>query len=189
MKTGNKILFGSTLIAAGATALLLKSRSAIPKNVKAIENFDVERYLGTWYEIARFDYSFERNIDNAIAQYSLGENGIVKVRNSGFNYKKGKWISANGIAKFRQARHIAALKVSFFGPFYAGYNVVALEDNYQYALVVGRSLKYLWILSRTKDIPEKIKKDYLRIAAGIGYDTSKLIWVKHNKINPYVEKK
>lgn len=189
MKTGNKILLGSTLIAGGATALFLKARSSIPKNAVAVKNFDAKRYLGTWYEIARFDYRFEKSINNTIAQYSLDKKGDLKVRNSGFDHKKDKWTSANGIAKFRQAKNIAALKVSFFEPIYAGYNVVALDEDYWYALVAGRNLKYLWILSRTKTIPEEIKKEYLRIATAIGYDTSELIWVKHDKKNPYAEEK
>jgi apolipoprotein D and lipocalin family protein len=82
------------------------------------------------------------------------------------------------------------LKVSFFGPFYSGYNVVALDENYQYALVAGKNLDYLWILSRTKDIPETIKTDYLKIAEEIGYDTSKLIWVTHDRDdNPFLNEK
>lgn len=82
---------------------------------------------------------------------------------------------------------MAALKVSFFGPFYSGYNVVALDENYQYALIAGKNLDYLWILSRTKTIPEDIKAAYLKIAREIGYDTSKLIWIKHDKTNnPYL---
>ena len=98
-------------------------------------------------------------------------------------------MSANGVAKFRGDKNTAALKVSFFGPFYSGYNVIALDDDYKYALVAGKSLDYLWILSREKSIPEDIKEEYLNIAQKIGYDTSKLIWVEHNKKSPFENEK
>lgn len=165
----------------------LVSCASIPKKAKPVENFDIKRYLGTWYEIARFDYRFERNLDNAAAQYSLNEKGNVKVQNSGYNFKRNEWKSVNGIAKFRDDKNIGALKVSFFGPFYAGYNVIALDKEYQYALVAGKNLDYLWILSREKTIPENIKSDYLSIAQEIGYDTSKLVWVKQDKENPFIK--
>src|SRR5690625_7473965 len=116
-----------------------------------------------------------------MAQYSLDDNGNVIVLNSGYNYVKKEWTSAEGKAKFRGEKNIGALKVSFFGPFYSGYNVVALDQNYQYALIAGKNLDYLWILSRTKSIPEDIKTKYLKIAKEIGYNTSKLIWVTHDK--------
>jgi apolipoprotein D and lipocalin family protein len=168
----------------------MNSCTSIPKNAKAVENFDVNKYLGTWYEIARFDFRFEKNLNNVSAQYSLNEKGNVIVLNSGYNFIEKEWKKADGLAKFRGNKDTAALKVSFFGPFYSGYNVVALDENYQYALVAGKNLDYLWILSRTKDIPETIKTDYLKIAEEIGYDTSKLIWVTHDRDdNPFLNEK
>lgn len=165
------------------------TRSVIPVKARAVENFDVNRYLGTWYEIARFDFYFEKGLDNTSAQYSLDEKGNVKVLNSGFNVKKKKWKQAQGLAKFRGDKNVGALQVSFFGPFYSGYNVVALDDNYQYALVAGKNLDYLWILSREKNIPEDIKQHYLAKAKEIGYDVSRLIWVVHNREDsPFLEK-
>lgn len=170
--------------------ILLNSCAAVPENAVPVRNFDVSRYLGTWYEIARFDYRFEKNLDNVSAQYSLDKNGNVKVLNSGYNLKKKEWKKADGLAKFRGDKDIAALKVSFFGPFYSGYNVVALDENYQYALIAGKDLDYLWILSRTKNIPGEIKARYLNLAKDIGYDTSELIWVKHDKNdNPFLNEK
>lgn len=183
MKT--KIIVGAAFIALGI--LLLNSCASIPKNAKPVDNFDVNRYLGVWYEIAGFDFRFEKNLDNTSAQYQLEKNGNVIVLNSGYNFVKEKWSKADGLAKFRGDKTVAALKVSFFGPFYSGYNVVALDENYQYALIAGKNLDYLWILSRTKSIPEDVKTKYLKIAKEIGYDTSKLIWVKHDKTdNPYL---
>lgn len=160
---------------------LMYSCSTIPKGAQAVRNFDQSKYLGKWYEIARLDFKFERNLNNTTAEYSLKKNGNIKVDNKGFNYKKNKWEQAIGKAKFRGSDSVAQLKVSFFGPFYAGYNVLAIDKDYQYALVAGRNLDYMWILSRSTGIPENIKSQYLEIAKNIGYDTSKLIWVKHDK--------
>ena len=183
----SKLLLGAILIVSITT--LFSSCASIPKNAKPVENFDVDKYLGSWYEIARFDFRFEKDMNNVMAQYSLNEKNNVTVLNSGYNYKKEEWVSANGVAKFRGDKNIAALKVSFFGPFYSGYNVIALDDDYKYALVAGKSLKYLWILSREKSIPEEIKSAYLKIAQEVGYDTSKLIWVEHNKKSPFENEK
>ena len=169
---------------------LLTSCSSIPEKAKAIDNFELNKYLGTWYEVARFDFRFEKDLDNVSAQYSINKDGNVNVLNSGYNYKKEEWTRADGVAKFRGDKNLAELKVSFFGPFYAGYNVIALDEAYQYALVAGKNLDYLWILSRTKDIPENIKSEYLKIAQEIGYDTSKLLWVTHDREdNPYMNEK
>lgn len=166
---------------------LLSSCASIPKKAVAVKDFEVDEYLGTWYEIARFDFRFEKDLDNTSAQYKLDDNGNVIVLNSGYNYVKKKWSKADGLAKFRGDKDVAELKVSFFGPFYSGYNVVALDRTYQYALIAGKNLDYLWILSRNKTIPETVKSEYLKIAKDMGYDTSKLIWVKHNRTdNPYL---
>ncbi|MDQ1859101.1 MULTISPECIES: lipocalin family protein [unclassified Chryseobacterium] len=178
----NKIIL--TLLVCFGLFNVLASCSSMPEKAQPVERFDVNRYLGTWYEIARFDYRFEKDLDNAIAQYSLNADGNVNVVNSGYNFKKNKWVSVNGTAKFRGEKNVAALKVSFFGPFYAGYNVVALEE-YQYALIAGKNLDYLWILSREKNIPENVKQKFISKAQEIGYDTSKLIWVKQNKKSPF----
>ena len=183
----NKLLLGAIITIGVAT--FLSSCASIPKKANPVQNFDVNKYLGSWYEIARFDFRFEKDMNNVMAQYSLNEKNNVEVLNSGYNYKKEEWVSANGVAKFRGDNNTAALKVSFFGPFYSGYNVIALDDNYRYALVAGKSLKYLWILSREKSIPEEIKTAYLKIAQDIGYDTSKLIWVEHNKKSPFENEK
>jgi apolipoprotein D and lipocalin family protein len=168
-----------------ATLLLVISGfstcSTIPKGAVAVTPFEKEKYLGKWYEIARLDFRFERNLNNTTAEYSLNPNGSIKVDNRGFNTKTGKMEQAVGKAKFAKEENIAMLKVSFFGPFYAGYNVIALDEEYKYALVAGDRLKYLWILSRETTIPDDIKNRYLRIAEEIGYKTSDLIWVEHNQ--------
>lgn len=156
----------------------LSSCKTIPQKARAVKDFDVDRYLGKWFEIARMDYVFERNLNQVTAEYSLKKNGNIKVLNKGFNYKKKKWKSVEGKAKFRDDPKTATLKVSFFGPFYSGYNVISIDDDYKYALVAGKNLDYLWILSRTPSLPEDVKNDFLQKAKNVGYDTSKLIWVE-----------
>lgn len=155
------------------------SCSSIPKGATAVKPFDKDKYLGTWYEIARLDYKWEKNLDNVTARYSLKPNGDIRVDNRGHNYKKDKDERSRGKAKPVGDPNEGRLKVSFFGPFYSGYNVIALDKDYKYALVAGRNTKYLWILSRTKTIPESVKKEYLKKAEGLGFDTEELVWVKH----------
>lgn len=184
MKKQSKII---SLIVVIGIIILFNSCASIPQKAKPVENFEVNRYLGTWYEVARFDFRFEKDLDNTSANYTLDKKGNVIVLNSGYNFVKNKWSKADGLAKFRGDKNIAALKVSFFGPFYSGYNVIALDENYQYALIAGKNLDYLWILSRTKELPDEIKTEYLKIAEEIGYDTSRLIWIKHDKDdNPFL---
>ena len=155
--------------------------ASIPKGAKTISPFEKERYLGLWYEIARKDFKFERNLNNTTAEYSLNEDGSIQVSNQGYNTVKKEWTQAIGKAKFVGDENKAQLKVSFFGPFYSGYNVIALDDDYRYALVAGKDLDLLWILSRETMVPEEIKDQYLQLAEEIGYDTSDLIWVEHNQ--------
>ena len=155
--------------------------ATIPKSATAVDSFQKEKYLGKWYEIARMDFKFERDLNNTTAEYSLNENGTIKVDNNGYNTKDKEWSQAIGKAKFVSNDTKAMLKVSFFGPFYAGYNVIAIDDNYQYALVAGKDLSYLWILSRETTIPESIRTEYLKLAESIGYKTSELIWVEHDE--------
>jgi apolipoprotein D and lipocalin family protein len=161
--------------------LTVNSCSTIPEGAKAVTPFDKEKYLGKWYEIARMDFRFERNLNNTTATYSINSDGSIKVDNRGFNYKTMKWKQAIGRAKFVGNPDIAMLKVSFFRPFYSGYNVIALDSEYKYALVAGKNLSYLWILSRDTAIPEDFKQNYLKIAKKLGFQTSSLIWVEHNK--------
>lgn len=171
------------LAGAGVVAGLLLYRSAtsvsIPKGATPVTPFDGERYLGKWYEIARLDYKFEKHLNNVTAEYSFNPNGTIRVDNKGYNYKQETWKESVGKARFVEDPEVGRLKVSFFGPFYAGYNVIALDDDYQYALVVGDNLNYMWILSRETTIPDHVKESYLAQAAAIGFDTSALIWCEH----------
>ncbi len=153
---------------------------SIPKGAIAVKPFDKEKYLGTWYEIARFDFRFERGLSHVTAAYSIKAPGVIKVDNKGYDYANKQWKESVGKAKFVTSDDIGRLKVSFFGPFYSGYNVIAIDDQYRYALVAGNNLDYLWILSREKSIPDTIKNDYLAKAKALGYDTTKLIWTKQD---------
>lgn len=155
--------------------------SSIPKGVQAVTPFEKEKFLGKWYEIARLDYYFEKNLSNNTAVYSLRSDGLIKVVNRGYNYKKNEREDVEGKAKFAGDENVAMLKVSFFGPFYSGYNVIAIDEAYKYALIAGDSFKYLWILSREKTIPEDVKSNYVKIASDAGFDTSELIWVEQDK--------
>ncbi|MDP4228382.1 MAG: lipocalin family protein, partial [Bacteroidota bacterium] len=137
----SKILKSSVVGILGAFAF--SSCSTIPQGAKAVSPFDKGKYLGKWYEIARLDFKYERGLNNTTANYSLNSDGSIKVENAGYDYKAGKWKKAVGRAKFAGDPNIAMLKVSFFGPFYSGYNVIALDAQYKYALVAGRKLSYL----------------------------------------------
>ena len=135
---------------------------------------DLNRYLGEWYEIARFDHSFERGVEQAKANYTLNEDGTIKVVNSGVKDGKPK----TAIGKGKRTDTSALLRVSFFGPFYADYRVMMIDEGYTYALVGSGSADYLWMLSRTRVLPDATKSELLSEAKRRGYDTDKLIWVK-----------
>ena len=164
--------------AAFAFVLATVSAHALPKGAAAIEELDITRYAGKWFEIARMDFVFERGLINTTAEYSLADNGKIQVVNRGYNPKRDKWKKAEGKARFRTAAKNGELEVSFFGPFYGEYNIIALDADYRYALVVGNDAKYMWILSRERTLPEDVKDEYLEIARSIGVDTDKLIWVE-----------
>ncbi|PTQ94019.1 apolipoprotein D and lipocalin family protein [Mucilaginibacter yixingensis] len=170
-------------LAAGALAtaglwMWSKTRVSIPDGAIPVTNFDINRYLGQWYEIARFDYRFERGLQNVTAYYSLNTDGSVKVVNRGVRMDNSEWESSVGKARFVDEEPTGRLKVSFFGPFYAAYNVIALDDDYQYAMIAGNDLDYLWLLSRAPVMPAEIRNVFLQQAKAIGYDVGRLIWTK-----------
>ena len=146
-------------------------------NVQPVENFDINKYVGKWYEIARFDSIFEKGLTNVTAEYSINTDGTLKVVNSGVN-SKGDKSSVIGKAKFVGKTDEGFLKVSFFGPFYSAYIVFALEDDYEYAFVAGNNHDYLWLLSRTPTVPKSVKDDFIKKSKNLGFDTDKLVWVK-----------
>ncbi len=164
-----------------ACVALLCGCGQIPDGVQAVGSFDAERYLGKWYEIARLDHRFERGLEDISATYTARDRGGLDVRNRGFDAAKGEWREARGHARFAGSPEIASLEVSFFGPFYGGYNVVELDPDYQIALVVGPTRSYLWILARRPD-PSREEVDRLvRRAKELGFDTDALIYVSHRR--------
>nr|CBX72520.1 outer membrane lipoprotein blc [Yersinia enterocolitica W22703] len=152
--------------------------------MKIVDNFQLPRYLGTWYEIARLDHSFERGLDNVTANYSPRDDGGVKVINRGYNAKKQQWQESIGKAYFIGSPQQASLKVSFFGPFYGGYNVIDLDDEYQHALIAGPNREYLWILSRTPTIDNQTRDRLVSVAKHYGFPVEELIWVKQGELPP-----
>lgn len=162
--------------------LTLTSCAGLPDGVKPVEGFDAQRYLGKWYEIARLDHSFERGLSNITAEYSTKDNGDIRVLNRGFEEATQAWSQAEGTAKFVESKDVGRLRVSFFGPFYGGYNIIALDkENYQYALIVGNNRKYLWILSRQPTLDSAIQKQLIEQASELGFPTNELIFVEHGK--------
>ena len=163
----------------------------LPEGVKPAQKFKLDRYLGTWYEIARLDHRFERGMNNVTAEYSLREDGGVTVKNRGYMVMHQEWRDAEGKAFFVGDPDVGHLKVSFFGPFYGSYAIFELgsdedefgnkwEDGYQYSFISGGNTDYLWLLARTPQIDENIIEAFETKAQSLGFDTSELIYVHHN---------
>ena len=163
-------------------ALSLVGCTGVPSGLEPVTGFDPDRYLGKWYEIARLDHSFERNMSNVSAHYSHKEGGGILVVNRGFDEKAGKWKEIKGRGYFISSEKVGSLKVSFFGPFYGGYHVIALDrENYHYSMVSGPKRSYLWILSREKTLDQEVMADLVSRAQGWGFETDELIYVKHDR--------
>ncbi|WP_262247971.1 lipocalin family protein [Parapedobacter soli] len=174
------ILAAGGLIVGTAAFALSSCWQSKPKGVNVVTDFDLKRYLGDWYEVARFDFRFEKNLKNTRAHYALNDDGTVNVTNSGYDYVKKRHKVANGKARMVGKPNEGKLKVSFFGPFYSPYNIVTIKGGYKYALVMGKNTDYIWILSRTTSLSPEVKEEFLEIARKAGYDLSRLIWVKHD---------
>ena len=174
-----------SLIAMASVLLVgLSGCTGVPENVKPVRGFELPRYLGEWYEIARFDHSFEEGLSEVTATYSMRDDGGVKVINRGYSKEDGRWDEAEGKAYFVESETTGHLKVSFFGPFYASYVIMELDQKgYQYALITGPDKDYLWILARTPTISDEVRARLLEKARAAGYDTNKLIWVEHEQSN------
>lgn len=161
-----------------ACVFLLAGCVQVPAGIEPVAGFEVQRYLGKWYEIARLDHSFERGLTQVTAEYSQREDGSVRVLNRGFSPDKNAWDEAEGRARFVDRSDVGFLKVSFFGPFYGSYVVFELDrDSYQYAVVSGPDKSYLWILARTPVIDRALQQRLVARAGALGFDTSKLIFV------------
>lgn len=160
-------------------ATMLTGCVGMPDGVTPVEPFDLERYLGRWYEIARLDHSFERGLSKVSAEYTLREDGSVRVINRGYSEAEGKWKEAEGKARFVRNPTEGFLKVSFFGPFYASYIIFNLnQEHYRYALISGPDTSYLWILSRQPTLERETVDMLIEKARQAGFDTSGLIFVE-----------
>ncbi len=150
---------------------------AMPEGATAVEDFSLERYLGTWYEIARLDHRFERGMTQVTATYSMRDDGGVRVLNRGYKEKKSDWNEAEGRAYFIGESNVGQLKVTFFWPFYGAYNIIALDqENYSYALVIGNNTKYMWILAREPNLEPAVMENLLNQAKELGFATDELIY-------------
>jgi apolipoprotein D and lipocalin family protein len=162
-----------------ALILLLTACTGLPDGVEAVSSVDPERYLGTWYEIGRLDHSFERGLSNVTANYSKRADGGIAVLNRGYDAENGEWKEAEGRAYPLESGEWNRLKVSFFGPFYGGYNIIALDENYQWAMVAGPNRGYLWILARSPALDEEVLEELVAKAGRLEFPEEQLIYVKH----------
>jgi apolipoprotein D and lipocalin family protein len=160
--------------------LILPGCVSIPDGISPVNSFDINHYLGKWYEIARLDHSFERGLENVGAEYSFRDDGGVRIINRGYDPETKKWKQAEGKAYFVGESNVGRLKVSFFGPFYGGYNIIILDKKgYSYSVVCGPDRSYLWILSRTQEMDAAILADLIQQAEDLGFETDALIFVNH----------
>ena len=161
--------------------LFLSACTSLPKGIEPVDDFELPKYLGTWYEIARLDHSFERGMTQVTANYEMREDGGVKVTNRGFKTDEQVWDSADGKAFFVDETNIGHLKVSFFGPFYGSYVVYELDkEGYQYAFITSYNRDYLWFLSRTPEVTEELKQQFTEQAKQVGFAMDEIIWVKQS---------
>lgn len=151
----------------------------VPAGVEPVDDFQLERYLGRWYEIARLDHSFERGMDKVTAEYAMRDDGGIKVINSGRSIETGEINQAEGRAYSVKSPNLGHLKVSFFGPFYGSYVIFELDkQDYQYAFVAGNSTHYLWLLARTPQVSQQLIDQFTTSASKLGFNTDNLIYVQ-----------
>lgn len=169
---------------AGFATLLFASCYEPPPSVRPVRNFNVNHYLGKWYEVARIDNSFERGLNHTTAEYSLRDDGGITVVNKGYDQEKKEWSSISGRAYFVSDSNKGHLRVSFFRPFYGAYVIFGLDSSYQHSFISGGNLDYLWFLSRSPVVDSTIKAQFIKKAASLGFATDRLLWVKQDSINP-----
>lgn len=158
--------------------LLLTGCTGVPEGVTPVQDLEVERYLGTWHEIARLDHSFERGLDSVTAEYSRNPDGSLQVINRGFHRESGEWREAEGRARFAGSAGSGHLEVSFFGPFYSSYVIFELDrEGYQYAFVSGYNRDYLWLLARTPTVSPDLRERFVEEAAALGFAVDELQFI------------
>ncbi|EGU47763.1 outer membrane lipoprotein blc precursor [Vibrio ichthyoenteri ATCC 700023] len=158
---------------------MLNGCLGMPETVKPVDNFELNRYLGTWYEIARLDHSFEAGLERVSAEYNRLPKGGISVKNRGYDPESDEWVEATGQAFFVNQDDQGYLQVSFFGPFYSSYVIFELDkEGYQHAFVSGPNYDYLWLLSRTPDVSDELKNKFRLQARTLGFDVDELIFVE-----------
>lgn len=158
--------------------LFTSACTTVPEGIEPVQSFEVERYLGKWYEIARLDHGFERGLSQVTAEYALREDGGIRVINRGYSVAEDEWEQAEGKAYFVEDKDTAHLKVSFFGPFYGSYIVFELDPQYQYAFISGPSRDYLWLLARQPQVSDKLKSAFIAEAKAKGFAVDEVIFVE-----------
>lgn len=168
-------------------AVLLAGCVSVPEGIEPVKDFQAERYLGKWYEIARLDHPFERGMQQVTAEYSMRDDGGIKVLNRGFKTAQQEWGEAQGKAYFVEDQHTGHLKVSFFGPFYGSYIIFDLAQDYQYSLVSGPDKSYLWLLARSPSLAPELQERLIEKMKRLGFATEQLIFVdQSHHLNPAV---
>jgi apolipoprotein D and lipocalin family protein len=178
MKTRNKVILGSAAAAifAGSYFLLKKDNYA---PLETAQNVDLQKYLGKWYEVARLPFREESGCTNTTATYSQNDDGSLTVYNKCLK-ADGEMEDVAGKAEVVDKTTNAKLKVTFFWPFDGDYWILYVDENYQHALVGTPSREYLWLLSRTPKMDDIVKNQLVEIAQSRGFDTTKLIYTKHD---------
>jgi apolipoprotein D and lipocalin family protein len=177
----NKLLLVLLVLATALTGC-----TGIPDGVTPVKGFELDRYLGTWYEIARLDHSFEAGLSNVSATYERRSDGGIDVLNRGYDSEINAWREAKGRAYFLDSPDVGSLKVSFFGPFYGGYHVMALDPEYRWTMISGPTHEYFWILARTKALPQPLLDELLARARASGFDLTGLVMVRQAEMPPEV---
>ena len=160
--------------------ILLSGCTGLPEGIEPVTGFDKDRYLGTWYEIARLDHSFEEGLSKVTAEYTLNDDGSIKVINRGYNAEESEWQEAEGRAKFVGDSDVGHLKVSFFGPFYGSYVVFGLDEDYSTAYLTGYNRDYLWLMSRTPEVSDEVLEAFKARAEAEGFELGELIVVEQS---------
>jgi apolipoprotein D and lipocalin family protein len=178
-KSGGRAEVWLRRLATLCLAIIAVACTSLPEGIAPVTGFTVDKYLGRWFEIARLDHSFERGLSRVSAEYSRRDDGGIRVLNRGYDADKQRWKEAEGKAYFIGEPSVARLKVSFFGPFYGGYNVVYLDPAYSIAMIIGPSRDYFWLLARETQVKEEVLRALLDKATSLGIKVDDLIWVKH----------
>ncbi len=160
---------------------LLLGCTGTPRGVEPVDGFEIERYTGLWYAIMRLDHRFERGLTRVTAEYTLRDDGRVTVHNRGFDPEACDWREVEGTARFRGDPGTASLAVSFFWPFAGGYHVIALDDDYRWAMVSGPTRRYLWILARSPELDERVQRELIERARDLAFPVDELIPVDHGE--------